>query len=1247
MSQPSLTKMQLRNIFTLTIAAFTIASCVSKAPEITAADWPQYKKDNFRGATSATELDLSLQGKAWEYTASQHPAPAWYGPAKEDTYARSGPLPSMRDYDLAFYPIIVGKNLYFGSSADDAIHCIDANTGKEKWLFTTNGPIRIAPTYFDGKLYFGSDDGYVYCIDAFKGKLKWKFSPSPAEHQKVFNNGRFISFWPIRTGVLVEDGVAYFGASLLPWKKSYICAIDLETGKLGKAGTYVREYNNMNMTMEGAMASTGAMLIQPQGRISPAFIQKSTGENKSEAFNGNGGCFVLVTPEQNWVHSQTSRHKGLIESPIEKQPEFATFKDGKEMIVKGDTSYVLNETSISAYHHKTKRLLWHRRQYKAHRIIIAGNTLFAGGVDKVYGINIKNGLPLWEGNVEGAVYALAVGNNALYASTGEGKLYCFKKGGENPHFNANNLTRPAGIDTAPKKSSQPDKKPVLQFKSGPFVNAISRDSVLLELETYEKTKVTLVWRSLGTEIKMRDGNPVFKHRFMLPVRKDFTYDYTISSTEGNEADFEYDNFFNYHLQKRDELNFPKVDKEIQNKVDKFLEAYPIRKGVCLVLGKEAELIGFDLAAKTDLNIVKPEASTKQLYSLREELQSRGVYGRKFSVLQVNQSDKLPIISDLADLVWVNEGGEFKADEVIRLIAPGQHAMIYGIKNIKSWLSQATLDWQIEMDEFSGGVLLTKKRIEDSGTWTHQYANPDNSSFGGESLWGASSTSDFEVQWMGRPGPRFQTDRSGRKPAPLAVNGRMFVQGNQRVIAVNVHNGTVLWAKDFPGLVRMNVLRDCSNWAADEAYLYVVKNENLLMVDQKDGNITASYPVSKFQEKDSDWSYIAVVDDKLIGSSVPKGAKYTNFYGGEGWYDAQSGPLSYKVLSTMVFSLKKDGSPIWEYIPQGAIVNPTITVYKNQLTFVETRSPNAESLETGRGGDEIYTSTWIVALDHSTGQKLWETRLKITPALTAFFMAAGNEKYVVVSSSKGQYDIKTFNSNDGKNSWNRIQKWFEGHHGAHMSKPAIVGDRLVQKPAIYKLETGEQLAFNVPKAGHGCAHYALTEQSMFYRGLSITQFNFDSRNFSKWERLRPDCWLSTIPAQGMILSPEAGGGCSCGNWLETSMVMAPISRAPITITGLTESTRLDYKNETWSEFASSCNFDEFNKILKVELSVKPGVEGDLYYTTDGSEPNKDSQKYSEPFSIEKSSKIKAAIFIEKDGKERRFVREQKFNKVDEK
>ena len=129
-------QMKINIHWLLFLLAIASVSCTNQNASLV--DWPQYKKDNFRSGASPVHIDLGNLDLSWTYVASQVPVPAWYGPAKEDAFAKSGPLPSMRDYDLACYPIIVGVNLYYATSSDDAIHCINTKDRKEKWRVTTD-----------------------------------------------------------------------------------------------------------------------------------------------------------------------------------------------------------------------------------------------------------------------------------------------------------------------------------------------------------------------------------------------------------------------------------------------------------------------------------------------------------------------------------------------------------------------------------------------------------------------------------------------------------------------------------------------------------------------------------------------------------------------------------------------------------------------------------------------------------------------------------------------------------------------------------------------------------------------------------------------------------------------------------------------------------------------------------------------------------------------------------------------------
>ena len=1071
-------------------------------PVITDQDWPQFKKDNFRSGNSSVQLDLETLGEHWVFSSSQLPSPAWYGPAKEDTYAFSGPLPSMRDYDLSYYPIVVGTKLYYGSNSDNAIHCLDTKTGEELWSYTSGGPIRVAPTYHSGRLYFGSDDGYAYCIKASSGKLVWKYSPTENTEKKVINNNSLISFWPIRTGILIEDDIAFFGASLLPWKESYFCALNIKTGKPDEVGTYIKKYENL--TLEGAMASTGTKIIQPQGRISPMFFNKYDGEQKGQ-LAGTGGCFVLITPEKNIVHPNNTRAKSITETIDEydnpygkdskKKADFMSFKGGKEMVVKDSVSYILTDNSISAYNRMSKKVIWVKRDYQAHRIIVSGDVLFVGTTDKVYAVSTQNGHPLWESKVQGVVYALAVANDALYASTGEGHIYAFRSGKSTNKLYAENKDKPATIDNEIKKAKK-EEKSNFEFSAGPFISAKGPDEVELSFITEQAEKCTISWgNDFGNEM-IHEESATINHKLILKnVRKDFTYRYQIGAGDKKTKHFEFDNFFNYTKSQK-EL---KDDSEVHELVSDIKALNNSEKGFAIVFGVQNEKIAKQLAEQTALKVIVFEKEASEVKSIRKKWQATGFYGGKISVHQVSDFSKLPITSEVANMVVVNNKSESEVDEVIRLIRPNGYAILNTSEDdFSDWLSNAENDWQVSHTSKKNMIVLKKAPIETAGKWTHQYGLPNNSAFGGESLWGSTSTEDFEIQWMGRPGPRFQTDRSGRKPSPLAVDGKMFVQGRERVIAVDAYNGNVFWSKEIPGLIRMNIHRDCSNWAADDDFIYTAVRGNLIQINNEDGTIENIIPVEKNKaDVENDWGYVSITKDKIIGSASPKGSAYTNYYGGDGWYDAKSGPLTDKNISFNLFAkTTKEGASVWNYQNSGRyIINPTITIDKNQICFVESRNPNFKLSDAGRADPSIFKNLYMVALNVETGEVNWEKPVENMPGITTYFMAGSDDRNVVLASNGGFYYIYNYDARNGDLIWMKKQKWFSGDHGGHFSKPAIVNNRLIVKPAMYELNTGNLMKEEVPKAGHGCASYALTEQSAFYRGGSVTQFNFDTKSKS--------------------------------------------------------------------------------------------------------------------------------------------------------
>ncbi len=166
-------------------------------------DWPTYRKDNARSGVTPVAVagDVDV---AWTY------------------------VPSTAN--VATAPVAAGGSVYVAGS-DGTVRGLDAATGRLNWQSHTGGWVKFSPTYAKGRLYAGSGDGWIYCLDAATGKRQWRFRAAP-EERKIPVYGSLLSTWPVGSGVLVHDGVAYAAAGMANYDGTHAYALDAETGKI-------------------------------------------------------------------------------------------------------------------------------------------------------------------------------------------------------------------------------------------------------------------------------------------------------------------------------------------------------------------------------------------------------------------------------------------------------------------------------------------------------------------------------------------------------------------------------------------------------------------------------------------------------------------------------------------------------------------------------------------------------------------------------------------------------------------------------------------------------------------------------------------------------------------------------------------------------------------------------------------------------------------------------------------------------
>jgi outer membrane protein assembly factor BamB len=229
-----------------------------------------------------------------------------------------------------------------------------------------------------------------------------------------------------------------------------------------------------------------------------------------------------------------------------------------------------------------------------------------------------------------------------------------------------------------------------------------------------------------------------------------------------------------------------------------------------------------------------------------------------------------------------------------------------------------------------------------------------------------------------------------------------------------------------------------------------------------------------------------------------------------------------------------------------IINTSVTIAAGFVGFVESRNAAVKALDTRRiGAKELWLNQFLVVLDLKTGRLKWERPIDTDDGVTMFSMAHASGKFVVVASNPaegGRFHVATFDAAVGRPGWEARVKWAAKGKGAHSSRPTIVGEIVYVWPYALDLATGKQLHKQMVRGT--CGSYAAAKEAIISRIGNLGMWSPATGKTTTWARLRSDCWLSTIPAAGMVLSPEGGGGCSCGGWLETSVGFSPVKAAGV-------------------------------------------------------------------------------------------------------
>ena len=262
----------LRRYLKTQVFAFT-AGLLATGSLLQAADWPMWRHDASRSGRTSANPPEKLK-VLWQRQLP-HAQPAF----------RSSRL----QFDRGVEPVVQGKTLVYASALNDRVTGLDTDSGRERWRFYTEGPVRFAPVCWRESVFVASDDGHLYSLDLENGSLRWKFRAVPS-HRRIFGNRRLISAWPLRGGPVVHDGVLYFAAGVWSFEGVFVYALDASSGKVRwrndrAAFVYGAHPHGAEgfggLTPQGYLVVAGDDLIVPCGTAYPATFDRHNGTLKS------------------------------------------------------------------------------------------------------------------------------------------------------------------------------------------------------------------------------------------------------------------------------------------------------------------------------------------------------------------------------------------------------------------------------------------------------------------------------------------------------------------------------------------------------------------------------------------------------------------------------------------------------------------------------------------------------------------------------------------------------------------------------------------------------------------------------------------------------------------------------------------------------------------------------------------------------------------------------------------------------
>ena len=492
-----------------------------------------------------------------------------------------------------------------------------------------------------------------------------------------------------------------------------------------------------------------------------------------------------------------------------------------------------------------------------------------------------------------------------------------------------------------------------------------------------------------------------------------------------------------------------------------------------------------------------------------------------------------------------------------------------VKALTSWLESAHLGAEGRIRVEGSWAILARGPLPGAGSWTHQYGEPGNSACGDDQR----VRGDLDVLWYGEPGPKEMINRHNSAVAPLAMDGRFFIQGERKILAYDAYNGLFLWEVDDPDANRQGtgLGNNPGNLAGGDGRVFVVAGNRCRELEAATGRELAVHrlpPAATGQTVV--WEYVAYLRGILVGTAVQRRQAF-------GW--AQRRERSLAAGGDVLFAVDtRSGArfgptrgtrlcpPPWPWRRTVCFLIDNSLTDQERRAFLRQDKRRYQQLggEAAKRAEADLKKIDVrraVALDLHTGAQRWSQAVDVTDcselgsAVGRLTLMHHDGVLVLCGANGNGHYWAQFLAGEFKRRRLVAIAAADGHvlwakDANYRSRPVIVEQRVIAEPWAFDLRTGRQqmrpsaftgepVPWSMLRPGHHCGTLSACPHMLTFRSYSAGYYDLDGDvGTQHFAGQRPGCWINMIPANGLAIMPEASAGCVCLFSVQCTTVFEP-------------------------------------------------------------------------------------------------------------